>query len=48
MKIEFLAENVEKYLATLTKILPVRSQIPILSNLLLEANKEGFSFQQQI
>jgi DNA polymerase-3 subunit beta len=42
MKIEFLAENVEKYLPTLTKILPIRSQIPILSNLLLEANREGF------
>ncbi len=42
MRVEFLIENVENLLPTLTKILPTHSQIPVLSNLLLEATKDGF------
>lgn len=42
MKVEFLIENIEKYLPMLIKILPIHSQVPVLANLLLEANKEGF------
>lgn len=42
MKIEFLIENIEKLLPLMSKIIPVHSQIPILSNILLEATKQGF------
>ena len=42
MKIEFLIENIEKFLPLISKIIPVHSQIPILSNVLLEATKQGF------
>lgn len=42
MKIEFLTENTEKALPLLSKIIPAHSQIPILSNILLEATKKGF------
>lgn len=42
MKVEFLVENLENLLPMLTRFLPTHSQIPILSNLLLEAKKEGF------
>ncbi len=41
MKAEFLVENIEKFLPTLSKILPIHSQIPVLSNLLLEATDKG-------
>lgn len=41
MKAEFLIENIEGYLSILSKILPIHSQIPVLANLLIEANKEG-------
>lgn len=36
-----MVENVEKFIPTLSKILPIHSQIPVLSNLLLETTKEG-------
>lgn len=42
MRVEFLIENIEKYLPQISKIIPLHSQVPVLSNLLLEANKEGF------
>lgn len=42
MEVELLTENIEKYLSTLVRILPANSQVPVLSNILLEANKEGF------
>ncbi|HVZ67699.1 MAG TPA: DNA polymerase III subunit beta [Patescibacteria group bacterium] len=41
MKAEFLIENVEGFLPTIAKILPIRSQIPVLANILIEANKDG-------
>ncbi len=41
MHIEFLKENVEEYLSLFSKILPIHSQIPVLANLLIEANKQG-------
>jgi len=42
MKIEFLTENMERVLPLLVKIFPTHTQIPVLSNILLEATKEGF------
>src|SRR3989304_4503664 len=42
MKVEFLIGNIEKFLPLISKIIPVHSQIPILSNILLEATKQGF------
>jgi DNA polymerase-3 subunit beta len=44
MKAEFLVENVESFLPTLSKILPLHSQIPVLSNILIEATKSGLFF----
>lgn len=42
MKVTILPENITPFIPLLTKILPSHSQIPILSNLLLEAAKDGF------
>lgn len=42
MQVEFLIENIEGFLPTLSKVIPIHSQIPVLSNLLLEATKSGF------
>ena len=42
MRVGFLIENTEKFLPLISKIIPVHSQIPILSNVLLEATKQGF------
>ncbi len=44
MKAEFLIENIEKYLPSITKILPVNSQVPVLSNILIEAKSSGLYF----
>jgi DNA polymerase-3 subunit beta len=41
MRAEFLTENIENVLPTLSKILPLHSQIPVLSNLLIEATPAG-------
>jgi len=41
MKAEFLLENIENFLPLLGKILPIHSQIQILSNLLIEATNTG-------
>lgn len=41
MKVTILPENITSYIPLLTKILPSHSQIPILSNILLDATKEG-------
>lgn len=41
MKAEFLVENIEKFLPLLGKVLPAHSQIPVLSNILVEATDEG-------
>src|SRR3989344_3770221 len=41
MKAEFLVENIENFLLTLSKILPLHSQIPVLSNILIEVEDEG-------
>ena len=42
MKVTFLPENLIQYTGLLIKILPTRPQVPILSNLLLKAEKGGF------
>lgn len=42
MKVTILPENLIKYLPLINKVLPSHSQIPILSNVCLEATKEGF------
>lgn len=42
MEVELLTENIEKYLPTLVRILPASSQVPILNNILLVADKKGF------
>ncbi len=42
MEVELLTENIEKHLPALVRILPTNSQVPILGNILLEANKDGF------
>lgn len=42
MKTEFLIENIQKHISTLSKTIPANTQVPILSNLLLKATKEGF------
>ena len=42
MEVEILTENLEKYLPTLVRILPASSQVPILNNILLTADKKGF------
>ncbi len=41
MKAEFLIENVERFLPIISKILPIHSQIPVLANLLIEAQDSG-------
>ncbi len=41
MKAEFLIENCERFLPILNKILPLHSQVPVLSNLMIETTKEG-------
>ncbi|PIT89185.1 MAG: DNA polymerase III subunit beta [Candidatus Levybacteria bacterium CG10_big_fil_rev_8_21_14_0_10_36_7] len=42
MEVDFLVENIERFLPLLNKTLPSHSQVPVLSNLLLEANEDGF------
>ncbi len=42
MEVELLTENIEKHLSTLLRMLPSNSQVPILSNILLTADKSGF------
>jgi len=42
MKVTILPENITNYLPLINKVLPTHSQVPILSNVLLEANKDGF------
>jgi DNA polymerase-3 subunit beta len=42
MKVEFLLENTEKHIPLLGRVVPVHSQVPVLSNILLEATREGF------
>lgn len=41
MLAEILVDNIEKHIPLLAKILPVHSQIPILSHILIEAKEEG-------
>lgn len=41
MKVDLLVENIEKYLSLISKALPTHSQVPILSNILIDANKNG-------
>ncbi len=41
MKVEFLVENIENLLPILIRFIPTHSQIPALSNILIEAKKEG-------
>lgn len=41
MKVSFLPENIIKYLPLINKALPSHSQVPILSNILLKASKDG-------
>lgn len=42
MKVTILPENLTKYLPLINKVLPSHSQIPILSNVCLLANSDGF------
>ena len=42
MKVTILPENLIKYLPLINKVLPSHSQIPILSNVFLEATEDGF------
>ncbi len=42
MKIEFLTENIEKFLPMLVKIVPSHAQVPVLSHLLLETDGAHF------
>jgi DNA polymerase III subunit beta len=42
MKVECLVENLEKALSIVTKALPTHAQIPVLSNILVEATEKGF------
>jgi len=42
MKISCLVENIEKHSGLLTKIIPVHAQVPIFSNILIEAKQDGF------
>jgi len=42
MKVTLLPENLINYVPLLNKILPSHSQVPILGNLLLTANENGF------
>jgi len=42
MKVDFLAENIEKHVSLLSRIIPTHAQIPVFSNILIEANKKGF------
>lgn len=42
MIVTLLPENLIKYIPLLNKVLPTRPQVPILSNVLLEATKDGF------
>lgn len=41
MKVTILTENIEPYLPLINKSLPTNSQVPILSNILLIAKKDG-------
>ncbi|RJQ24458.1 DNA polymerase III subunit beta [Candidatus Parcubacteria bacterium] len=43
MRVDFLTENINKSLPLIGKILPVHSQVPVLSNILLEANKTSLT-----
>ena len=42
MKVVILTENILSFLPLINKVLPSHSQIPILSNVLLDANENGF------
>jgi DNA polymerase-3 subunit beta len=42
MKVVVLPENILSFLPLINKVLPLHSQIPILSNVLLDANDSGF------
>lgn len=42
MKVECLVENISSYLSVLSKALPTHTQVPVLSNVLLEATATGF------
>lgn len=42
MEVELLTENLEKHLPALVRILPTSSQVPILNNILLVAENNGF------
>lgn len=42
MEVEIITENIEKHLGLLVRVLPSTSQVPILNNILLEANDLGF------
>lgn len=42
MKVTILPENLIKYIPLINRVLPSHSQVPILSNVLLEADSTGF------
>ncbi len=44
MKAEFLVENIEQYLSSLSKALPSHSPVPVLLNVLIEATEHGLFF----
>lgn len=41
MRVDCLVENIEKYSPLLARIIPSHAQIPVFSNILIEAKKEG-------
>jgi DNA polymerase-3 subunit beta len=43
MKAGFLVENIEKFLPVISRVLPLHSQIPVLSNVLIETDKTGIN-----
>ena len=45
MKVTVLPENIINYIPLLTKILPTHTQVPILSNILIEATKGGLTLR---
>lgn len=45
MKVSFLTENITNYLPLLGKVIPTNTQLPILSNILLAADKTGLSLR---
>lgn len=44
MRVSCLVENIEKQISLLSKIIPAHTQVPVLSNILIEAKSDGLYF----